>query len=503
MHSDVMELFIIASSVPVLHLNQDKSSDSSDTVLKAGRISAQDMLGEETTGELIQREVLDQSTISYARKGDLLVALRVANSMSSLGVDKLLDDILLQIENYKELVWNSFGDPKILQPLVKRLHLTLGAKLPTNPFGMATVNMVMESYFEKYSYMDTIGIVTQESWLVNVTSREGRKVAPISNDIWKNAVDLIHMNLGTSTKGIIIQDEKSIFWIRPIYYKNMHTKGGISWWALVVQMNGEKLAAYRSVSDLFNYESLIRPELYSKLSRELDFDFFIAIEPKIREMVEKEIKSMGRLGVLGQILSFVEYQVTDIYSAKVVNTDEGAYLTSEKNNLKVPWIEFLQNYRNSCSPLNPTSEQILNLSDTIFLTLNLDNLLMLLQSFVLIASDYESPCKLHIGLGLSKNFDPLIEFFNSIEQLKHRIVFYSEDSFGELDAPDTLLIVDNIPVDAQISQYKFFILENDSWTQAIMFFREVGENYSGVWTHSKDIIELIMSRVDQLSQMSN
>ncbi len=503
MHSDVKELFIIASSVPVLHLSQDKSNNSSDTVLKAGRISAQDMLGEETTGELIQREVLSESTISYARKDDLLIALRVANSMSTSGVDKLLDDILLQIENYKDLVWNSFGDPTILQPLVKRLHLTLGAKLPTNPFGLAEINMVMGTYFDRYQYMDTIGIVTQESWLVNVESRDNRKVAPVSIDIWKNSVELIHASLGTTSKGLLIQDEDSIFWIRPIYYKNMHTKGGISWWALVVQVNMDVLDSYRSETSLFNHKYFLREELYAKITRELDYDFFVAIEPKIRQMVEKEIRAMGRMGVLGQILSFVEYQITDMLVAEVQHIEGSEYIVAQTPQIKIGWGKFLELYTERGIPSLAEPNHIINQTGTVFLTLRIDHMQHLLESFVRTAARIQHGCKLHIGLGLSKYFDDLIDFFNSMDRITHEIVFYSEDKFGELDSPDNIKIVDEIPVDAQISQYKFFILENVEKPQAFMFFRETGEIYSGVWTHSKDIIELMLSRVDQLSQMSN
>jgi hypothetical protein len=507
MHSDVLELFIIVSSVPVLHLSQDENSSSTQTVLKAGRISAQDMMSDETTGENIMKETLSDSTIVYGRFGEeVLIAIRVKNSMSQAGTDSLLADVLLLVESNLDILHSSFGDETVLAPLVKRLHFILGSKLPTNPFGMAQINEIMSQYFEKYEYLDLIGIVTQESWLVNVNTRENENRRYVTSQIWKNSVEMLHQFLGRVTNGLIINDAESVFWSRPVYYRNPRTKSGISWWGLLIQINIDLLdnvVIDKNERDLqFNIDYVLNNDFYKLVIDRLDFEFYEKIAPIIRDMVERELRTMGRSGVLGQILSFAEYTYPDGFNMQLnaINTSE--FTTSD--NVKGSWKTFLDNYYSVVQNKFPESQYVINQNDLVFITLTQDHLLDLFGIILDIAENFdnENMFTIFLGLGTGEFRDRIMERTSSLKIANQMIYLFSEDEIEVESDSENIKIFDQINIDAQISEYLFFALENEELSINGVFYMETGGVYTGVWSHSNDLNELISSRVKQLHQMS-
>lgn len=511
MHSDVYELFIIVNSVPVLHLTQETAISSSDTVLKAGRISAQDMLGEETTGELIQKEVLTESTISYARKNDILIALRVSNSMSQEGANALLADILLLIEGNINIVYNSFGDKSILDPLIKRLEITLGAKLPTDPFTLASINDSMQKYLQSILYIDTIGIVTQESWLVNVASREDRQTEPLNKDIWKKTVEILHNALGMETKGLLIEDENSVFWIRPIFYKNPRTKQGIAWWALLVQVNTDVLQNLQptmlKASTTFRHSSALSAEAYHQICQDLDWDLYPNLESLLRTMVERETRNIARQGLLGQILTFSEQVVNDplfleiTYPSEQKMYSEAIFVLSDDGSGS--WLDLIYNYQGEHRQKFPEHTYIFNQKSTIFCTLHEQQIFDLLKAFKAIAlQQHDTTTKIHLSIEDNAALDTYANILLELTAANVPTSIYSETLLNYNNPADCLQIIDEISSESQIRQYVFVILENSLQSIAFVFFKETSDLFTGIWTHSADIIDLIFSRVSNLGEMT-
>lgn len=294
MHKDVLEFFIIANSVPILHLYQSLHNDA-DSVLRAGRISAQDILGEETTGELIQKEVLSESTIYYGRSDDILVALRVTSSMSDLGTEGLLRKTLSLIDNYRDLVMESFGDRSVLKPLTDRLDLLLGNKFPTNPIAMGNINRIMADTMSKLTYIDRLAIVTPEGWMVNILENNREDLGTISKFAWKNAVEMLHLNLASNNQGVITMDNDSLWFLFPIRYFDPLNPEVDSWWALIVQVNRSGL------------EDSNRPYISYRLQEELLEGVVQTVGPLISTMLERESRLLGLVGPLGKLFSLPEY----------------------------------------------------------------------------------------------------------------------------------------------------------------------------------------------------
>ncbi len=482
MHRDVLELFIIVNSVPVLHLNQTKE-DNSDTVLKAGRISAQDMLGEETTGELIQKEVLSDSVIYYGREEDILLALRVSRSMSDQGTHSLLQKVISLVRLYKPALYNSFGDREILQPLINRLNYILGSTLPTNPFSMAKINQMMGEFLETFPYFDRIGLVTQEGWVVNIFEQETYVPTKVSKYVWRNSVEILHLSLGNRNNGTIVNDDESIWWLKPIYFNDYTAPNGQSWWALIVQVNlarlymdarkpiPKEIAAGKTFS--------VSSKLLQKLQMEINSIFFQNMAPIIQKMVERETRNQGRSGPLGKIIAFAEYFAENPLNFKILN--ETAIIenddSSPKSFVSTNVLEKIVFFDLKDFWSNPT--------DTIFLTLDLPNLKFFISQ--LLKRPYS---KIYFGPG---SIDPLA--------LKNRfesnIEIYVENTF-ELP-PIATGKIQSISFETEISQYVFLFLENDNSNNLVAIFRKENDSiFSGFYSANNDLTSLSFNQIQQL-----
>ncbi|RMG20788.1 MAG: hypothetical protein D6732_27905 [Methanobacteriota archaeon] len=299
MHKDVLEFFIIANSVPILHLYQTMEGDA-DSVLRAGRISAQDILGEETTGELIQKEVLSDSAIYYGRCGEILVALRVTSSMSDTGSQNLVEKALRLVEEYKELVLRSFGDKTTLNPLTERLNLLLGNKFPTNPMTMARINKFMDETMKRLDYIDRLALLTSEGWMVNILENDERSLGQVSKYAWRNAVEMLHLSLGVENESVVVSDSESFWFVYPLYFVDPLQASGTSWWAFVIQVN-------RQISE---------KNLLENIQNEIETELLDPLTPMVVKMLERETRNFGLTGPIGRLFSLVEYMGEENFEIK-------------------------------------------------------------------------------------------------------------------------------------------------------------------------------------------
>ncbi len=498
MHSDVLEVFIIANSVPVLHLNQENKEDS-DSVLKAGRISVQDMLGEEATGETLQKEVYEDSTIVYGRTGGILVTIRVTNQMSQGGVDILLKNVLRVIQDNKEVIFNSFGDRGILNNLINKLHRVLGEKLPSNPLYLAKINDITENYFKKYSFIDRVGLLTEESWVVNISERQDRPLTLSDQKIWKNAVEILHKPLGLQSKGAIIKDDDSVWWLKPIFYKNSKSYSGISWWALVVQNSFKLLTQNKADETLpnFNDERNISSDMFKILELSLTNDLFSQLSPLIQEMLEREVKNLDRQGIFGQVFTFIE-TIEDEFLEILIEEDRFLIydtVTEEKISPKARYSVFLLSLLEYFKL--GQNDQILNQKPTVFIQIEKTELI---KSFVQVLNSFNSSDFEIFQIDVSINSDliDLSDLYQTLNNVSaHTINLFSAGQVN-VEFTNNITILDQINEEAFLNLYDFLIIHGKNNSLAFLTFERTFENCEGIFTIDSNLIELISQRVSQL-----
>ncbi len=510
MHSDVLELFIIVNSVPVLHLTQKQHEDS-DTVLKAGRISAQDMLGEETTGELIQKEVLSDSTIFYGREDNILVALRVANSMSQEGTARLLENVINQVKTNRELVYISFGDRNVLQPLIKRLQHILGSKLPTNPFSMAKINHLMEDYMERLPYVDRVGLVTQEGWVVNISESNYSNLAPLNRNVWKHAVEILHLPLGERNHGAILKDNQSLWWIKPIYYEDGKSVTGISWWAFVAQVNimrfheKERKPVQKGVQ--FFEQTNLSSFVFRKVENEVNLGLFKTIAPLIRKMVERETRSIGRTGAFGKLISYAEYETETIVRLRRLDSSVAVVIENEEGIVSAEVAPAHRPLFDSRDPMQLFVREIPEVlrdmkTQTIFITLDTEDFMSLLAHY---AGQLTEKGEFHVGLGLEmrSNIDLLQKTLPSLSE-RGKVILYQDELLpleDEIKGMVNELVITEI--DAEISQYLIFFSPSESSPLSLILYQESTNRYYGFLSTEPEKLGLIKNYLDAFKEGSS
>ncbi len=476
MHKDVLEFFIIANSVPILHLYQTLDSDA-DSVLRAGRISAQDILGEETTGELIQKEVLSDSTIYYGRCDEILVALRVTSSMSDSGTQKLLQRSLKLVEDYRELIFRSFGDKATLNPLTKRLNILLGNKFPTNPVIMAKINQIMDEAMNDLDFVDRLALLTSEGWMVNINENESHPIGKVAKYVWRNAVEMLHLSLGLENELVMVLDEESLWFVYPIYFADPLASSGTSWWAFIVQAG--RIAVNNKQKSLETIRKTIEERL-------LD-----TITPLLVKMLEKESRNFGLTGPLGRLFSLPEYMDNEILQIKtfdqklqlISENQDGFKLLKEvdfpiSNILEILLQDFMEDHRSAVFSFFP--------------------------------KPLFSKICCEVVESLTPNCNVVISFGALDEEKKNSML----EILKKKDVPIKVLVDElmkaipenNIqPViissEAEITNYFLVLKKNESGSLLILSTKDISGNYFSLISTNSEFIELVGNQIDQLELM--
>ncbi len=320
MHSDVLELFVILQSVPVIKLGEGEV----DEVLGAGRISALDLVGQEATGEKIQIEFMEQSYIVYTRVDDFLIALRVKNSMAIAGSRHLLQKVRDVVRKNSDFIISVKGRVGDLKLLADELDKVLGARLPTSTGGMMKASNLIDSFLKENPWCGVIGIVTQESWIIEYAQNPNLTRSHTSN-LWKRAVDILHEKILDQCDGAVLTERDAYYWVRPIPLTSPD-----HWWALVLQIDKGRFYEYvnqlRKKNKLTSLEAFlvdrtyvgyidngreinisVPGEVYAYLSDKIDYHLLPNLVDILRPMVIKEQVRMGPLGFLGELLDLIEY----------------------------------------------------------------------------------------------------------------------------------------------------------------------------------------------------
>ncbi|MHA1911002.1 MAG: hypothetical protein ACTSYA_04820 [Candidatus Kariarchaeaceae archaeon] len=326
MHQDVLELFVIYESIPVVYLGEE--SGESMEILAAGRISAMDTMGSETTGERIEIEFLEHSYFIYHRVEEFLIALRVRENISQAAAYHLIAQIGEKIVSNQELVKNTQGRVYLLEPLKQELDILLGGSLMTSAQGVMEIDRLFQTFISENDWVDVIALTTMEGWAITYsTAAELDQFNPVK--LWRKATDILYDSVLAKCDGAVLTERDMIYWFRPVPLVDDKT-----WWQLIVQVNKKRLFEYfdklrissgqKSLAEeykdrLISYKSEDRDitvnipgDVYYFVGELIDMQLLPDTFKVVQPMYEKETLKATTLGFLGDFVDLIKMTSDDV-----------------------------------------------------------------------------------------------------------------------------------------------------------------------------------------------
>ncbi len=500
MHSDILELYVLYKSAPIIHLGEAKT----DNMLSAGRIAAQDALGLEATGENIIMEELETSYIQYLREGDFLIALRCSQTVSRNGARRLLNRIMQRLKESEDLIIEKGAAQHELRALRRDLDLLLGEKLPVNPREMAHAEQIIHEYMEKYPFIDLIGIATPEGWPILINHREASALQH-SQFFWRDIVDLLHVQLSEENVRVITQDQKWFHVIHPFSYGEEE-----EWWAFVARIDAAKSIQFFEAGSELVLSKVLRL-IYRKLIPNL--------ERVIIPMIRSELAQIGMEGPLGELIRFIyslDLPVAQARFQQASGTGIFQMIIQKQRNdipIEVDVIDILTQLGSAIRALD--TEKIAEIMKTpekswkvvLDVASSLAFMRFMEEMAIYLAKqgrfdDYSKgrPRPLALGIGDSRGLksamDRLLSLINQGVPLELFLELGEEETLDLRASRGIYVSRGLIP----LSEYRFAVIDLPIIRVALVLYRDVRGNYSGFLTFNDEFVNVVQNRLLYLKE---
>ncbi|MCG3217808.1 MAG: hypothetical protein KAR35_02320 [Candidatus Heimdallarchaeota archaeon] len=513
MHQDVLELFVIYESIPVVYLGEE--SGESMEILAAGRISAMDTMGSETTGERVEIEFLEHSYFIYHRVEDFLIALRVRENISQAAANHLISQIGEKIVNNLELIKNSQGRIYLLEPLKQELDILLGGSLMTSAQGVMEIDRLFQTFIGENEWVDVIALTTMEGWAITYsTGSQLDQFSPVK--LWRKATDILYDSVLAKCDGAVVTERDMLYWFRPV-----PLVGDETWWQLIVQVNKKRLFEYfdklRIASGqkpleeeykdrLISYKSEDRDitvnipgDVYYFVGELIDMQLLPATFQIVQPMYEKETLRATTLGFLGDFVDLIKMTSDDVPQLKASNGQ--LQFEFKKQASETSWEELkkLLAYQNG-GKFEASIPEIISetfKTQTILCDLKSTQIKDLLEIAISRCPNFvEEQGNLFLGTPeLSEWEDQIIQFREIMHPVSKFSVFGSWSFVLDNDEATNF-----VSILSSKAKYHFVVFEGEKTSFAYVFM-QLGENDPfGFITFQSEMVMILTNRLSSLIQ---
>ncbi len=529
MHSDLIELFVLYSTIPVIHLGE--KSEKVDHLLKAGRISAQDVLGRETTGETITAEVLEDSYFVYKRHGNFLFALRAKSNISQYGAEKLLERVIHRVLLDQEKIKQRPGNTTYYKDVITDIDLILGEKIPTDPIIMGEITEILQDSIQKIDSIDLIAIVTQEAWVVQVVSKE--EAMSHSPFLWKNMVDSVHQTLGKEVRSVFFEESGGIFIIVPVYLEKER------WWIIAIRLTlnhqHHKVKKTQPKISLLTSFTLLS---WKKELLEINNKLIIPVHELIKKMARRAERRIGLKGIFKDVIHFVDFSYPQIAEWNTVRSIPQSSSVKKKpsaakylkaleypefkknslflevrqegklvnlNSLKSISKEISEIFKTTLFPHTkyrqslPQMKRILGTKYTVLTNFD-ENYVEYFSSLLefLFLEDPHERTKLFLGFGEEKSFFEQSPRMTSIFKRKNDLLIYLGDMILESNPNEQNHMIEKNE-EINFKQYRFTYLKRTGVRLLSLHYKNILGAFSGIITMHKNVTDIFENRLLAIS----
>ena len=486
MHSDIIEAFVIFENTPIIVLGHDNPEELQ---LRASRITVQDVVGSEATGENIEMELLEESYFIYQRLGGFLGVLHCKKSMNPYGARRLLEKVLERVNEEKNLILEHFGSQYHLRHVIRDINLILGEYIPTTPQGLAMSENLIGEFFRKQSSVVAIGLLTPEAWPIIIRYNKDEAI-PLPEFFWSEIAGVTQLSTETIYQVELTSDD-SFYLIRRIKIPPENEK---NFWLLVIK------ALVAKDEDWFS--------LRNQLVKATDEALLPQLQKTVYEMVAQEIEFMGMEGILGNAIRSVFLGAEKIIWANSLYQSPINYFGFlVKGGSMVNLNDVLNGIMSFVKGEGSQEGFILPFPFTIFITFDEatrrkifefgDQIAILLAQQGLF-EDYSEgrPLPLQHGIGNTIDLIENNDYFISLLEKGVPVELHFERVPNTV-SPPTSSGVHEYSAKQHLGDYRFSLFRTKTFSWGILVFK--GRRYwRGIWTTERQIVEIIENRLQAL-----